>query len=304
MVTDGINKIYTIGEIVFDIMFKNGQPVAAKPGGSMLNSSISLGRSGLPVSFTGTCGKDSIGDLVAGFLRENGVDTSFLFRGDSQTIIAMAFLDDENNASYSFYKGEGPPSRPPLPGPGSRDVLLFGSFYSISALTRDFVFALRNDAFRNRALIIYDPNFRESHLGELDRVRPFIEENIFHAGIVRGSDEDFETIFGTKTAAETWELPCFRNCRALVYTRSSKGVDLCTPDIARHYPVPEINPVSTIGAGDSFNAGIIAAMHQNKISSLNIGKCDPQQWDAIIEKGISFSTRVCMSYDNYIPASG
>jgi fructokinase len=303
MQTTGINNIYTIGEIVFDIMFKSGQPVAAKPGGSMLNSSISLGRSGLPVGFTGTCGNDDVGRLVAGFLAENGVNTEFLFLENSQTIIALAFLDEQNNATYSFYRGESPPSQPPLPGPGANDVVLFGSFYSITQPTRNYALKLRDAAFGSGSLIIYDPNFRQSHLGAIQRLRPLIEEHILHAGIVRGSDEDFENIFGTSSAESTWELPCFSNCSALVYTRSSNGVDLCTRSFTRHYPVPRIKPVSTIGAGDSFNAGMIVAMYENNISGRDIARCTPRQWDEIIEKGISFSTLVCMSYDNYIPAS-
>lgn len=302
MSNNRINHIYTIGEVVYDIMFKNGQPVAAKPGGSMLNSAISLGRSGMPVSFTGSCGNDKIGELVSEFLRENKVDTSFLHHGDSQSIIALAFLDDNNNATYSFYKGDKPPPPPPLPSPGSRDIVLFGSLYSISHPTRDTVLKLRKKASVQGTLIIYDPNFRDSHRNEIERVRPFIEDNISHANIVRGSDEDFEIIFGTKTAGSTWDLPCFRNCNALVYTRSSKGVDLCTPGVKKHFPVPSINPLSTIGAGDSFNAGIITSMFENEINSINIDKCTGQQWENIIERGIEFSTLVCMSYDNYIPS--
>ena len=46
-----MRKIYAIGETVFDIIFKNGQPQAAKPGGAMLNSAVSLGRMGLPAIF-------------------------------------------------------------------------------------------------------------------------------------------------------------------------------------------------------------------------------------------------------------
>jgi fructokinase len=299
----GIKNIYTIGEIVYDIMFKNGQPVAAKPGGSMLNSSISLGRSGLPVSFTGTCGNDEVGRLVSGFLAENGVNTGFLFLEDSQTIIALAFLDEKNNATYSFYRGERPPAQPPLPEPGANDVVLFGSFYSLTEPTRNFTLSLRNAARDSGALIIYDPNFRQSHIGEVGRLRPLIEDHILHAGIVRGSDEDFENIFGTTSAESTWDLSCFRNCSALVYTRSADGVDLCTRGFSRHYPVPGIKPVSTIGAGDSFNAGMIVALYENNICSRDIARCTPGQWDMIIEKGISFSTLVCMSYDNYIPAT-
>jgi fructokinase len=85
---------------------------------------------------------------------------------------------------------------------------------------------LRNTASDNGALIIYDPNFRDSHLPELAEVKPWIEDNISCAGIVRGSNEDFEIIFGTRSASETWNLPCFRRCKALIYTSLPSGVDL------------------------------------------------------------------------------
>ena len=295
-----INNIFTIGEVVYDIMLKNGQPVAAKPGGSMLNSAISIGRSGLQVSFIGTCGQDKVGALISDFLSGNKVDTSFLHHGNSQSIIALAFLDEKNNASYSFYKGDKPPEQPPLPSPGPHDFVLFGSLYSVSHPSINTTTELIKNASDQGALIIYDPNFRDSHLPALPGVKPFIEENISGSNIVRGSDEDFENIFGTESAVSTWELPCFKNCNVLIYTRSSDGVDLCTPGFRKHYPVPSIKPLSTIGAGDSFNAGIIVSMFENNINRYNIINCSEEVWDRIIEKGISFSTAVCMSYDNYI----
>ncbi len=303
IMSNKINRIFTLGEVVFDIMFKKGQPVAAKPGGSMLNSSISLGRSGMPVSFTGTCGNDQAGRLISGFLKENKVDTSYLHHQNSQSIIALAFLDNDNNATYSFYKGQEPPEEPPLPSPGQLDVVLFGSFFSISGPTAVIAMKLRDYAVKNGALVIYDPNFRDSHLAELNTVKSRIEENISSAGIVRGSDEDFGVIFGTGSAEETWNLPCFSSCNALIYTRSSLGVDLITKGFSKHYDVPSITPVSTIGAGDSFNAGIIAAMYDNNITGAEIAKCTEAQWDIIIRRGIEFSSEVCMSYDNYISDS-
>lgn len=296
-----IKNIYAIGEIVFDIMFKNGQPVAARPGGSMLNSSISMGRSGLPVNFIGTCGKDKTGDLISAFLEENNVDRTFLHHENSKSIIALAFLDKDNNASYDFYKGEDTGEMPDLPFPGEQDIILFGSFYSISDPSRDTSVKLRNRASDSGALLFYDPNFRDSHLEALREVKPFIEENIMHSNIVRGSNEDFEIIFGTRSAEATWKLPWFKNCDALIYTRSSEGVDLCTRNFMKHYQVPSIKPLSTIGAGDSFNAGIITAMYENNYSKRNIGDCSIADWDRIIAKGTEFSSAVCMSYDNYIP---
>jgi fructokinase len=76
------------------------------------------------------------GDLISGFLKGKSVGTTYLHHENSKSIIALAFLDDNNNASYSFYKGEKNLKTPnfPSPGPG---CILFGSFYSISSPTRD-----------------------------------------------------------------------------------------------------------------------------------------------------------------------
>ena len=299
---DKPGQIFAIGEVVYDIMFKEGQPVAARPGGSMLNSAISLGRSRLPVSFIGTCGEDIVGTLISDFLTENRVGTSYLHHQRTSSIIALAFLDKRNDATYSFYKGEKHVDPPTLPVAGKDDIILFGSFYSVSEPTRDSARSLRTSAGNNGALTIYDPNFRKSHIRDLPGIKPFIEENISGSHIVRGSDEDFKTIFGTKTGVSTWNTDCFKDCKALIYTRSSEGVELFTRTLHKHYDVPAINPVSTIGAGDSFNAGIIAAMYENNISIRNLDDCPGKLWDRIIGTGIDFSVKVCMSYDNYIPA--
>ena len=100
-----MKKIYGIGETVFDIIFKDGSPQAGKAGGSMLNSVVSMGRAGLPVYFISEFAVDRVGDMINGFLVENGVNTSFVNRYcDGNTTLALAFLDDNNDASYTFYK--------------------------------------------------------------------------------------------------------------------------------------------------------------------------------------------------------
>jgi len=71
-----MRKIYGIGETVLDIIFKNNQPQAAKAGGSVLNSVVSMGRMNLPVSFISEYGQDDVGTLIDDFLKSNGVDSS------------------------------------------------------------------------------------------------------------------------------------------------------------------------------------------------------------------------------------
>ena len=100
-----MRKIYGIGETVYDIIFKDGAPQAAKPGGSVLNSMVSLGRTGLPVSFISEYGRDDVGSLIDRFLNDNGVNTSSVYRyNDANTSLALAFLDEKNDAHYTFYK--------------------------------------------------------------------------------------------------------------------------------------------------------------------------------------------------------
>ena len=71
-----MRKVIGIGETVLDIIFKNGKPIEAVPGGSSFNAVISLGRAGVNASFISEAGNDRIGEYVIQFLRDNGVTPS------------------------------------------------------------------------------------------------------------------------------------------------------------------------------------------------------------------------------------
>jgi len=91
-----MRKIYAIGESLVDIIFSNGEPKTAKAGGSMLNSAVSLGRIGLPVSLITEYGDDDPGALIDSFLRKNGVGTDLVYRfKNGKTALALAFLDEK-----------------------------------------------------------------------------------------------------------------------------------------------------------------------------------------------------------------
>jgi fructokinase len=296
-----MKKIYGIGETVFDIIFKDGVPQAGKAGGSMLNSVVSMGRVGLPVSFISEFATDRLGDIINRFLVENGVDTSFVNRySDGDTNLALAFLDDNNDASYTFYKNH----HPVMTGKGfpvieKGDILLCGSFYSIWSEIHDKFMKLLTYAKNNGTLVIYDPNFRKSHLRELNTMKPLIIENMKMAGVVRGSNSDFKYIFGASSADEAYRI-VKKYCPVLIYSASSEGIYVMTPDFSGRFPVKKITPVSTIGAGDNFNAGIITSIYRNKIAPDQIRNLKENEWSEIISLAVDFATDVCLSYENYI----
>lgn len=296
-----MRKIFGIGETVFDIIFKDGTPQAAKPGGSVLNSLVSLGRIGLPASFISEYGMDNVGTLIDTFLNSNGVNTSFVYRyGDANTSLAIAMLDEKNDAHYTFYK-DFPEKRLNIEFPSIRkgDIVQCGSFYAVWDEIRPKYKGLIETASASGGLVYYDPNFRKSHISDIDRLRPLIIDNIRMASIVRGSDEDFRNIFGVNNADEAWEY-VGKYCNCLVYTASADGVFVRTSSFSGNFPVKKITPVSTIGAGDNFNAGMIAAIYNSGMGVEDLETMGEEQWEKIVSSGVEFATEVCLSYENYI----
>ncbi|HBC80283.1 MAG TPA: carbohydrate kinase [Bacteroidales bacterium] len=294
-------NIYTIGETLFDIIFKNGQPQAGKAGGAMLNSSVSLGRIGLPVHLLSEYGDDDIGRIIDDFLKSNGVSTLFAdhFK-DGNTALAIATLNEKNDASYTFYKNY--PSRRleiDFPVIVKDDIILCGSIFAITREIRQKFVSFVTGASENGAVVLYDPNFRKAHASELDELRPMIVENIQMASIIRGSDEDFQNIFGASTPEKAWDI-IKKYCNCMVYTASSEGVYVRTTNFEGKFTVRKIKPVSTIGAGDNFNAGMIAAIYRNGISRDQLAVMGEDLWSKVISSGVDFASDVCMSYENYI----
>ena len=296
-----MRKIYAIGETLLDIIFKNGQPQAAKPGGAMLNSTVSLGRIGLPVYLVSEYADDDIGKIIDDFLHDNGVGTAFADHfNEGKTALAIAMLNENNDASYTFYKNY-PLNRLEMEFPLVRkdDIILCGSIYAITVEIRkkftDFISRSRQQG----AIVIYDPNFRMAHAAELEELKPLIIENMQMARIIRGSDEDFKNIFDADTPDEAWKVTR-EYCNCLVYTASEEAVYVRTSFYSGKFPVRKLKPVSTIGAGDNFNAGMITAIYKNNISVEQLQKMGEEEWSQIISTGVNFASDVCMSYENYV----
>ncbi len=180
------------------------------------------------------------------------------------------------------------------------DIVQCGSFYAVWKEIRSKFRGLISKACESGALVLYDPNFRKSHVSELEELSPLIIENMKMAGIVRGSDEDFRNIFGAATPDEAWGI-VKKYCSCLVYTASAEGVFVRTNSFSGSFPVKRIKPVSTIGAGDNFNAGMIAAIYNNGITGDELPAMGEEKWQKIVSAGVEFASEVCLSYDNYIP---
>jgi fructokinase len=127
-----------------------------------------------------------------------------------------------------------------------------------------------------------------------------VEENISLADIVRGSDEDFENLFGLNDNEEIFKRIQMSGCLSLVLTRGKLGSNLFSEDIRLSLPAKNIAVVSTIGAGDAFNAGIIFGLIKNGMTVNDLVNITQEQWIEILGFGVTFASDVCQSFDNYI----
>lgn len=294
-----MNKIYTVGETTFDIIFRNGQPKGAVVGGSVLNTTVSLGRLGIPVCFISRMGDDQIGDLSLKFLKDNGISCSHITRFDGNSRLALAFLDNENNAAYEFYKADKSPSLN-FPELTSDDMVTFGSTNALRDEGRNSLLLFLNQAHDKSVLTIYDPNIREFGPLELIDVRRKFEENLFMAKVLKGSNQDFMRLYNTVDADEIFDRVSQSGVEILIVTAGSNPIELRSKKFSMSIPVDEVNTVSTIGAGDNFTAGLVYGFVKYQITYANFLNLDKKEWGLILNIAAQFAAEVCQSDSNYI----
>lgn len=303
-----------MGETVMDILFREEpgkssfQPFSATPGGSSFNSIVSVGRAGIQCAFVGYTGDDRIGHQTQDFLRRNNVQTDyFLLYDGMRSSLALAFLDRNGDAEYNFYK-DVPHLQDnwPLPDFKASDALLFGSYYAICSGMRKQVEDVVLKAHEAKATIYYDINFRRSHIGELEALMPAIQWNMKQSNIVRGSADDFDIMYGTRDANQIYNNFILPYCNNFIYTAGAGHIIVFSDGQRLAFKaddIPAEKIVSTVGAGDNFNAGFLCELIRSELNNRDIGQLTESQWSSLVQTAIHFASAVCQSTENNIPVN-
>ncbi|MBK8807310.1 MAG: hypothetical protein IPO21_11965 [Bacteroidales bacterium] len=290
--------IYTLGETVYDIVFKNAIPQKSLPGGSALNTSVSVGRVAKDVCFISELGNDYVAQIIIDFLADNNVNTDYITRYDCNTSIALAFLNEQNDASYIFHKNLPLQRKLTLPIIKRGDVIIFSSSFAVNMQIRqqlmEFLISARNEG----AIIIYDPNVRIKSTDDKEKLVALMRENIAIAHIVKGSDDDFAAIYNESLGSSVFEK--IGGEKVLFYTKNKEGAEVHTSKSMFDSKAMNIIPLSTIGAGDNFTAAILYMLKEHSISTIDLLINNQALLHDILELGISFAGNVCQSFDNFI----
>ena len=215
--------------------------------------------------------------------------------------MSLAFLNDNNDAEYLFYK-DYPNNRLEVEFPeiNADDVVVYGSYFVLNPVLRSKTKAFLEYARERGAILYYDVNFRKNHITERVKLGEAIIENLEFADIVRGSTEDFENLYGLTDATRIYKEKIKFYCPNFICTQGGGDVALFTKSGAKNYSPNCVEVVSTVGAGDNFNAGVVYGVVSGNIGREKLYEMPLTEWDKVARCGLDFSSRACTLIDNYI----
>ena len=247
-------------------------------------------------------GDDRIGEIILSHLRDSGVDASSVccFSG-GKSPLALAFLNERNDAEYLFYK-DYPNNRLEVDFPKIEkgDIVLYGSYFVLNPVLREKTKAFLEYAKECGAVLYYDINFRKNHVAERVKLGEALIENLEFADIVRGSADDFRYLYDMTDAEKIYKEKIKFYTPEFIFTSGDGDVKLFTRGFTGTFPVKKVDVVSTVGAGDNFNAGVVYGLLSASVEREAISSLGKEEWSRIISCGLDFSAHACTLIENYV----
>lgn len=285
--------ILSCGEALIDMLPRHSTEgeacFAPYAGGAVFNTAIALGRLGAPSAFFSGVSNDMLGEILADTLKASKVDTRHLARSDRPTTVAFVKLVN-GQATYAFYD-EATAGRmlsladlPDLPADVS--TLFFGGISLVNDPAASTYEALQARECGARVTMI-DPNIRPGFIaGKETEYRARIERMIGRADIVKLSDEDLHWLGGAGDLTTLARAILAKGPKVVFITEGAKGARAVTATQDRFVAATKVAVVDTVGAGDTFNAGVLAALHQaGALTKSGIASLSDATLDAALDLG-------------------
>jgi fructokinase len=294
-------KVTVIGEALIDLV-PGDTPLAyiASPGGSPYNVAIGLARLGQDSTLMARLGDNALGRILRDRAAAEGVDLDAAPHASEPTTLAVVSLDAQGTAAYDFYfDGTADwqwTAEETRHIPGRTSVLHFGSIASwTSPGAARIVELARRMRDRGDVLVSYDPNIRPGLLGDRQHAERMVEQGLRVAHVAKASAEDIAWLYPGQSPEEVARLWFELGVTVAVITDGSNGATACTataPPV--HRPAPVVKVVDTVGAGDSFTAGLLAALVDRQWHApARLAECTAADLSAVLDDAIVVSAITC-----------
>lgn len=274
--------IVVAGESLVDLVVRTDGTVTATPGGGPYNVARALGRLGTEVAFLGRISTDPFGRMLQDGLAADGVDAALVTGTDDPTMLAIAEIDADGIAAYRFYTHgtaaagltagdlpDGLPSVATALHVGSLGLVLEPMAATIERLVLEASASL---------LVVADPNCRPAAIDDPAAYRARLERVLGRVDVVKVSTEDLAWLEPGRDPVEAARRLLRGGAAVALLTDGPNPVRVVTRDDVVALDVPDVPVVDTIGAGDAFGAGFLAAW-----TRLGHGRTELADADAVHE---------------------
>jgi fructokinase len=274
------SHVLVLGEALVDLIVTED---AAVPhiGGGPLNTARALARLGIPTAFVGGVSTDVFGKRITSAMVADGVRIDTVVQTEAPTTMALVELNAAGAASYRFYfEGTSVAACTTARATSAIDALLAtgDNVCAVHVGTLGLVIepaATASEAIVDRfaegsALVMIDPNIRQVVLGD---IRDVYLERLYRvlpkADIVKVSDEDLAWIEPGADLVVAAQNLVAKGSGAVLITRGGDGITIVCAEGVVDVPAPKAQVVDTVGAGDTFAAGVLSWWIDNNRPSMH-----------------------------------
>ncbi len=257
------------GEALFDVFVDSGHKgygnlaLNACPGGSPFNVAIGIARLGGRVALLTGMSRSILGEHLIRTLKHESVSTDYLVRSGRRTTLSIVDVDDLGQPDYVFYglgSSDCNVTAEQMPAIGPEIAGLHFGSYSIVVEPVATAFAELAESAQDRFISV-DPNVRQAVVQDLSLWRTRVEHYAAIADLVKISMEDLRILYPQTKRSAVASMYLDAGAKIVVITDGGRKVSAWThtDHVVRVAP-PATSVVDTVGAGDSFQAALLARL--------------------------------------------
>jgi fructokinase len=303
--------VTVIGEAIVDLV-PAGPPrtFQAVPGGSPYNVAVGLARLGHHATLMARLADTAFGRILRDHAQAEGIDLHAAPRAAEQSTLAVVSLDASASASYDFYL-DGTADwqwsdKETGRAPEETAVLHFGSIASWTPPGDARILELaRRRRVRGDVLITYDPNVRPGLLADHRHGQRVVERAIGLAHLAKASTDDVAWLYPDRAPDEVARHWLQLGATMVVITSSADGAGAYTAQgWSVRRPALDVAVADSVGAGDSFTAGLIGSLiGRGRHSPADLARCPADQLSGALDDAILVASVNCERRGNDPPTA-